>query len=102
MEETVGSAGDPALPLDCPGRPANLPSLWGLYLVAMRFRAETYQIETDELVADLGHWESRRNAQAACMVHALELLTWEQPWAGIWQASTNVYWYKVAASLDSN
>ena len=66
----------------------------------MRFRAEAYQIDTDDLVADLGHWESRRDAKAVCMAHALELLTWEQPWAGIWQASTNVYLYKVVSTSD--
>ena len=67
----------------------------------MRYQAKAFLRDTDDLVADLGHWETKRDAQAACMAHALELLTWEQPWAGIWQASTNVYWYKVIASLDS-
>ena len=76
------------------------PVHWGLYLVAMRFRAEAYQIDTDDLVTDLGHWESKRDAQAACIVHALGLLTWEQPWSGIWEASTNAYWYKVVATFD--
>ena len=66
----------------------------------MRFRAEAYQIDTDDLVTDLGHWENRRDAQAACMAHASELMTWEQNFRGIWQASTNVCWYKVVATFE--
>ena len=66
----------------------------------MRFRAEAYQIDTHDLIADLGHWESLRDAKAACMTHALELLTWEQLFAGLWKASSNAYWYKIVATRD--
>ena len=54
------------------------------YLVTMRYRAEAFRRDTDDLAADLGHWESKRGAQAACVGHARELLTWDQPWSGIW------------------
>jgi hypothetical protein len=67
----------------------------------MRYRAEACFIDTEDVAADLGHWESRWDAQAACMAHALEVLTWEQARPGIWQASTNVYWYRVrVAAVD--
>ena len=66
----------------------------------MRFRAEAYQIDTEDLIADLGHWESLRDAKAACMAHALEPLTWEQLFAGYWKASADLHWYKVIATRD--
>ena len=66
----------------------------------MRFRAEAFLRDTDDLAANLGHWESKRNAQAACMAHARELMTWDQPWSGIWQASSNAHWYQIVASLN--
>ena len=61
----------------------------------MRYRTEVYLKDTDALVIDLGHWESKRDAQAACMAHALEPMAWEERWSGTWQARTNIYQYRL-------
>ena len=65
----------------------------------MRYRAEVYQWNTEELVAELGYWESRQAAQMICVAfqRAPLPLFWEQPWEGIWQAEADAYWYKVVA-----
>lgn len=63
----------------------------------MRYRAEVYQQGTDQLVADLGYWESKRTAQMVCVAFQRTPLFWEQPFAAIWQADSDAYWYKVVA-----
>ncbi|MGY2895837.1 hypothetical protein ACVWZX_003878 [Deinococcus sp. UYEF24] len=63
----------------------------------MRYRTEVYQQGTDELVADLGSWESKQTAQMVCVAFQRAPLFWEQPLVGIWQAESTPYWYKIVA-----
>ena len=63
----------------------------------MHYKAEVYQLETEELVADLGYWESEQTAQTVCTAFQRMPLFWEHPWDGMWQARSNVYWYRVIA-----
>ena len=68
----------------------------------MRYRAAVHFKDTNDLALDLGRWETKRDASAACMGHAVGLLTWDQTSPGIWQARPNTHRYQIVASLDSN
>ena len=61
----------------------------------MRFRAAAYNTDSDELMADLLHWESRRAAQQACEQHAVQPLNFTERWRGCWEARTDMFWYRI-------
>ena len=73
---------------------------WGHYSVAMRYRAEVYRIKTDELVADLGSWESRLSAQLACLAYQRMILAWNEPRPGCWVAEAAACSYRVTAIIE--
>ena len=50
------------------------------------------------MAADLGSWESKKAAQLAYAGHAGEPKAWQEPWPGMWQARSEVYWYRIVAS----
>lgn len=61
----------------------------------MRFRAEAYHTDTEDLAEDLGHWETRRAAQQACEQHAGETLVFSERWRGCWEARAEGHWYRI-------
>lgn len=66
----------------------------------MRYRAEACFTDTDDVAANLGSFDDKKTAQLACMGHADEPLTWQEPWPGMWQARSEAYWYRVVALRD--
>ena len=66
----------------------------------MRYRAEALFTDTDDVTADLGHFETRKAAQRACVGQAGETLNWQEPWPGMWQSRSEAYWYRVVAIRD--
>ncbi|MGY2892729.1 hypothetical protein [Deinococcus sp. UYEF24] len=66
----------------------------------MRYRAEACFIDTEDVVADLGHFETATEARSACASYEGAVLWWEQPWAGIWQAQGKRYWYRVVSEAE--
>ncbi|WP_407543251.1 hypothetical protein Q0M94_26130 (plasmid) [Deinococcus radiomollis] len=61
----------------------------------MYYRAEVYRVASDDLLADLGHRETRRAAVIACEEHALQTLVFEERWSTCWEARATVYWYRI-------
>jgi hypothetical protein len=72
----------------------------GLYVVFMRYQSQAYDQSTNDLAADLGQWESKREAQSACVSHANEALSWEERWRGRWEAHAEVHWYRVSVTPE--
>jgi hypothetical protein len=70
------------------------------YSVRMRFRAQAYDHNTNDLAADLGDWDSKNEAQSACLSHADEELSWEQRWPALVEAHTEAYWYRIVIYQD--
>jgi hypothetical protein len=66
----------------------------------MRHRAEACHFDTQEVAAALGHFETQTEARKACAVHAGTALSWQQPWAGIWNAQGEHSWYRVVSELE--
>jgi hypothetical protein len=66
----------------------------------MRYQAEAHYTSTDDLVANLGHWETRLAAVMACQEHALQTLVFEERWHSCWEARATVYWYRIRATPD--
>jgi hypothetical protein len=66
----------------------------------MHYRAEVYRIKTDELVADLGSWESRLLAQLACLGYRRMILVWNEPRPGRWLAEAAACSYRVTEIID--
>jgi hypothetical protein len=64
----------------------------------MRYRAEACHLESEELAEDLLHWESRRDAATACERHARTPLQWQLRHAGLWEAQSERYWYRIVAT----
>ena len=71
-----------------------------LYPVPMRYRAEVYRTDSDELLVNVGHWETRREAVMACEEHALQTLVFEEHWPTCWEARATVYWYRIRVTPD--
>lgn len=66
----------------------------------MRYRAEAHHTDTRKLALELGEWETRREAQIACIGHVGQPLVWEERSLGFWQARTEGYWYQIIATRD--
>ncbi|WP_407543496.1 hypothetical protein Q0M94_27395 (plasmid) [Deinococcus radiomollis] len=52
----------------------------------MRYGAEVYRVKTNELLVDLGVWESKLRAQMACLAYQRMILVWNESWPGVWLA----------------
>ena len=48
----------------------------------------------------LGQWKSKQTAQFVCEAFQPTPLSWVQPWDWMWQARSNLYWYRVVAVAD--
>ena len=61
----------------------------------MRHRAEACFIDTEDVAADLGHFETATEARSACAAHADVVLSWQQTWEGMRQAQGKASWHQV-------
>ncbi|MGY2892730.1 hypothetical protein ACVWZX_000723 [Deinococcus sp. UYEF24] len=61
----------------------------------MRYRAEAYDLDTQNLAADLGHFETRQEAVTACEKHARQNLIFSERARGLWRASAAAHLYGV-------
>jgi len=68
-------------------------------LLTMTHRAEAYLLDSHDLRATLGEFESVTEARAACNKHEGGTLSWSQPWEGLWEAYGAKRWYRVITSL---
>ncbi|WP_407570753.1 hypothetical protein [Deinococcus altitudinis] len=61
----------------------------------MRYRAEAYDLDTENLAANLGHFETRQEAVKACEKHAGQSLIFIERRRGLWRASAAAHFYGV-------
>jgi hypothetical protein len=66
----------------------------------MRYRAEIYRTDSNDLLVNVGHWETRREAVMACEEHALQTLIFKEQWRNCWEAWATVYWYRIRVTPD--
>ena len=64
----------------------------------MLYRAETYLLDSNNLRALLGEFESASAARTCCDTHEGVVLSWSQPWEGLWEAYGAKRWYRVLPS----
>lgn len=64
----------------------------------MTHRAEVLLLETDHIGTDLGEFETAAEAHSACAEQEGGVLTWLQPWEGLWEAQGEGRWYRVISS----
>ncbi len=79
--------------IDCPAkRPA--ANATGM-LFGMTQRAEILLLDSTDVDIELGEFESATEARAACAKHKDGVLSWTQPWEGLWEAQGLEHWYRV-------
>jgi hypothetical protein len=66
----------------------------------VQHRVEVYEPETEVLLDTLGKFETATEARTACAAHACTVLSWQQPWVGIWNAQGEHSWYRVVSELE--
>jgi len=66
----------------------------------MRYHAEAWFTDTEDVAADLGHFETAAEDRSACASHDGAALSWQEPWDGMWYAQGKAYWYRVVAQRD--
>lgn len=61
----------------------------------MIYLAEVLLLNSTDLDAELGEFETSSEAQAACERQEGDTLLWTQPWAEVWDAQGHERWYRV-------
>jgi len=61
----------------------------------MTHRAEVLLLDSTDVEAELGEFESATEARTACAQHEGGMLSWSQPEEGVWEAEGVERWYRV-------
>ena len=66
----------------------------------MRYRGEVHRTDADNLLVNVGYWETHRAAVMACEENARQSLKFSERWRGCWEARAESHWYRILVSRD--
>jgi len=61
----------------------------------LRYRAEVYLMDSDDVAVVLGNFQSQLEARHHCQRHAVRLLDFKFRRPGLWKAQGTEYWYQI-------